>query len=69
MALLALVAPPPLDYDDIEELDRSCEMIEIKRNEACNHVSERGRSWRYYRDETSCTITDGVDVEYEEVRI
>ena len=27
------------NYDDIEELSRSCEVIETKRNEAYSHVS------------------------------
>ena len=61
-----------LDYDDIEELDRSCEV-----NEAYSHVSGGGRSVgvKMVRNEecATCTITaDGVhvnDVVYEEVRI
>ena len=65
------------DNHDIEELDRSCEVIETKRNEAYSHVSVGGRSLgvKMVRNEecATCTITaDGVhvnDVVYEEVRI
>ena len=64
------------DYHDIEELNRSCEVIETKRNEAYSHVSGLRRSGgvEMVRNEenATCTITDGVhvnDVIYEEVRI
>ena len=61
---------------NIEELDRSCEVIKTKRNEAYSHVSgERSVGVEMVRNEeyTTCTITDGVhvqnDIVYEEVRI
>ena len=61
---------------NIEELDRSCEVIKTKRNEAYGHVSgERSVGVEMVRNEeyTTCTITDGVhvqnDIVYEEVRI
>ena len=51
-------------YDDIEELNRSCEAIETKRNEAYGHVSGLGRSGdiEMVRDENyaTCIITDGM---------
>ena len=66
-----------LDYDDIEELDRSCEVIKTKRNEAYSHISGGRKSVgvNMVRNEecATCTITaDGVhvnDVVYEKVRI
>ena len=66
-----------LDYDDIEELDRSCEVIKTKRNEAYSHISGGRKSVgvKMVRNEecATCTITaDGVhvnDVVYEKVRI
>ena len=64
------------NYDDIEELDRSCEVIETKRNEAYSHVSgERSVGVEVVRNEeyTTCAITDGIHVQndkvYEEMRI
>ena len=49
------------------ELDRSCEVIETKRNEAYSHVSGGGRSVgvKMVRNEkcATCTITtDGIHV-------
>ena len=65
------------NYDDIEELDRSCEVIETKRNEAYSHVigGRRSVGVKMVRNEecATCAITaDGVhvnDIVYEEVRI
>ena len=55
------------NYDDIEELSRSCEVIETKRNEAYSHVSGGRRSVgvKMVRNEecATCAITaDGVHV-------
>ena len=62
------------DYDDIEEFNRSCEVIETKRNEAYSHVSGGRRSVgvKMVRNEECTITTDGIhvnDVVYEEVSI